>query len=200
MDYTDLATMKATLELTTAQTFADNDISLAISAASQWIDEACGRSFGKDTNATNERKFLPVNGGYAVIDDLCTFTSLTDVTGSTWTLDTDFFLEPINAAAQGWPYTAIRTIARPFIFPLSAMQQGWAGFDGRITVTGQWGWSAVPQPIVEAATILAGRLLGRARAPLGVVNVGLDGAAVRISRLDPDVMALIGPYQRAFIV
>lgn len=196
--YVDATTLKATLELA-GSTFVDTDVASAVSAASSWIDQACGRTFGKDATTDVARKFIPINAGYVLIDDLCTFTSLTDESGNTWTKDVDFYLEPINAAADGWPYTAIRTIARPFLYPLSSMSAGWQSFDSRITVTGQWGWSSVPAPIVEATTILAGRLLSRARSPLGVIGMGIDGVGVRVPRVDPDVQALIAPYQRAFI-
>lgn len=197
-DYTTLAALKSTLDLT-GTSFADSDLSAAITAASRAIDQQCGRRFYPDTDANQVRTYLPVNAGYAVIDDLCTFTSLQQPTGTTWTLGTDFYLEPQNAAADGRPWTAIRTIARPFIFPLSQMTSGWAGFDGRLTVTGQFGWSATPPEIVEATTILAARLVQRARsAPFGVVT-GID-QIVRLSRLDPDVSMLISPYMVSVIV
>jgi hypothetical protein len=63
-----------------------------------------------------------------------------------------------------------------------------------VAVTGQFGWPAVPAQVIEATTILATRLLRRAReAPFGVVGLGIDGAAVRISRFDPDVGFLLDP-------
>jgi hypothetical protein len=198
MDYVTSAALMKTLELT-GTTFASDDVAAAISAASQWIDQSCGRSFGQDTDATVARKFIPVNSGYALIDDLCTFTSLTDQSGSVWTIEQDFFLEPVNAPVDGWPYTAVRTIARPFIFSLATMQPGWSGFDPRITITGKWGWPAPPAPIVEATSILAGRLLNRSRTPNAIAAVGMDGVGVRIPRVDPDVQAMLAPYTRMFI-
>jgi hypothetical protein len=198
MDYVAAEVLKETLELA-GSSFADADVQAAVSAASQWIDQSCGRSFGQDDTSDVVRKFIPVNGGYALIDDLCEFDSLVDQSGSAWTIEQDFFLEPINAAADGWPYTAIRSIGKPFVFPMSSMQQGWAGFDGRIAVTGKWGWPAVPAPIVEATSILAGRLLNRSRTPNAIAAMGLDGTGVRIPRVDPDVQAMIGPFTRMFI-
>lgn len=197
-NYVDSTTLKETLELANT-TFADADVESAIAAASGWIDQACGRTFGKDADATVERKFIPINSGYALIDDLCAFTSLVDESGNTWTRDVDFFFEPINAATDGWPWTAIRTIARPFLYPLSSIGPGWVGFDPRITITGQWGWAAVPAPIIEATSLLAGRLLNRARTPSGVIALGVDGMGVRTARTDPDIERLIAPYTRAFI-
>lgn len=197
-DYVQLATLKATLNLS-GQTFADADIQAAIDAASRAIDSQTGRRFYADADANQSRMFWPLNPGFCSIDDLVTFTSLS-YQGDAWTLGTDFYFEPINAAADGRPYTGIRTIARPFIYTLAERASGWAGFDGRITVVGQWGWAAVPAEIVEATTILASRLLRRAReAPFAVVGMGIDGEAVRLGKLDPDVAMLIAPYELSVI-
>lgn len=196
-DYITLAALKTTLEITV--TTFDTDLQAAIDAASRAIDAQTGRRFYADPDANQTRTYLAINDGYAVIDDLAVFTQLEQPVGQTWTLGTDFFLEPQNAPADGRPYTAIRTIARPFLFPLSRMTAGWAGFDGRLKVTGQFGWPSVPAEISEATTILATRLFRRAReAPFGVVT-GID-QVIRLSRLDPDVSALITPYAVSVLV
>ena len=197
MDYTTLAALKATLEIT--QNTFDTDLQAAITAASNAIDQQCGRRFYPDSDANHVRYYLAVNSGYAIIDDLTTFTALEQPVGTVWTRDTDFFLEPQNAAADGRPFTAIRTIARPFLFPQSQMVQGWAGFDGRLKVTGMFGWAGPPAEIVQATTILASRLFRRAReAPFGVIT-GID-SMIRLGRLDPDISALISPYMMSFVV
>lgn len=183
----------------TASTFADDDITAAIAAASRAIDQQTSRRFYPDNDANQVRTFLPQHPGYCIIDDLVEFTSL-EAQDSTWVLNSDFYLEPTNAAADARPFTAIRTIARPFIFTLSQIPAGWAGFDGRITVTGMWGWAAAPDEIATATKILASRLLRRVReAPLGVVSLGSEMEAVRLGRADPDVAALVGPYARVVL-
>lgn len=197
-DYTTSAALKASLTLT-GTTFADADIALAITAASRAIDEITGRRFYPDADALQVRKFLPLNSGYCLIDDLCQFTSLTSQ-GDTWTQDVDFYFEPINAVADGRPWTAIRSISRPFLYTLADVPAGWIGFDGRITVTGMWGWAATPAQIQEATGLLASRLLRRAReAPFGIVGTGIDGEAVRLGKYDPDVAALVEPFTKLVI-
>jgi hypothetical protein len=197
-DYVQLADLEASLSLT-GTTFAEADLTLAISAASRAIDEITGRRFYPDADNQQVRKFLPLNSGYCVIDDLCQFTSLT-FQGDTWTLDQDFYLEPTNAAADGRPWTSIRAITRPFIYTLADISPGWVGFDGRITVTGMWGWAATPPQIQEAAGILASRFMRRAReAPFAVVG-GYEGEAIRLAKFDPDVAALIEPFTKTVIV
>lgn len=194
--YCSIAEIKNSLNITGTE--LDVDLTNAVAAASRAIDEFTGRRFYPDASAS-ARKFWPVNPGFCVIDDCYSFTSLV-AQESTWTQDADFFLEPLNAPDDGRPYTAIRTIARPFIFTLSERSAGWAGFDGRVTVTGKWGWAAVPDPIAEATRLLAIRYMKRMReAPLGVISFGMDVPAGRVAAIDPDVRALIAPYQLAVL-
>jgi hypothetical protein len=104
----------------------------------------------------------------------------------TWTNGTDFVLEPFNAPADYRPYETLRV-----------RQLAGAGcrrgYEKSVQVTGQFGWSTLPEDIKAATTILAAKLLKRVReAPFGIVTVGIDqGAAMRIARTDPDVYALV---------
>lgn len=195
-DYLELEQLKATLELSN-QSFADEDVQAAISAASRGLDEACQRRFYPDTDATQVRYYTPQTAYQIMVDDLVTLTSLaTDQDGDsvfeqTWTVNTEFTLEPLNATADGQPYTMIclhplNTVGFPYWYPRS------------VKVTGKFGWAAVPAPIVEATTILATQLLKRAReAPFGIVSIGLDvGATARLAVTDPSVRFLISPYMR----
>lgn len=199
-DYVTLASLKASLDIS-EMTF-DTDLQLAITAASRAIDQlgGPGRRFYADTVDVT-RKFLPENNGYCIIDDLVSLTSLT-ANGDVWTVDTDFYLEPLNASADGMPFTAIRTIARPFIFTKSEIAPGgWAGFDGRISLVGKWGWAATPEPIQEAASILASRLFKRVReAPFGITSLGAEAVAIRLGSTDPDVLGLVEPYSRNVLI
>jgi hypothetical protein len=128
------------------------------------------------------------------LDDLVTLTTFaTDWSQSgtytTLTQNTDFYLEPSNSASDGWPFT--RATAAPYSsgFPY--------GLPRSVKVTGKFGWAAVPYPVTQAATIMAARLMKRAReAPLGTIGFGIDGNVVRVPRIDPDVDALLGPYKK----
>lgn len=198
-DYVTLEQLKESLSLSTNQTFADNDLTLAITAASRAIDEITGRRFYPDT-VDVDRKFLPLNAGYCVIDDLNSFTSLT-AQGDTWEQDVDFYFDPTNAQADGRPWTSIRAITKIFLYTLADISPGYIGFDGRITVTGKWGWASTPEQIQEATSILAARLARRVReAPFAVVGSDIDGTAIRLAKFDPDVAALVDPFTKAVIV
>ena len=198
-NYVGLEEFKTTLTLA-AETFADADITIALSAASRGIDEACGRRFYADADAAQVRYYSPHRSDYVQVDDLVTVTSLkTDPGGDgtfeeTWTLNTDYTREPLNAVADGEPWTLLR--AHPtgsFYFP--------SGYPRSVELTGKFGWNAVPSAIRQATTISAHRLLKRAReVPFGIAGIGLDGSAIRIVSSDPDVQALIAPFSRAVLV
>lgn len=205
--YAQLADVKATLDLT-AETFADPDISLALSSASRAVDNICERRFWLDTDATSVRYYTPRRSGKLLqIDDLVEFTSLeTDSDGdgtfeNSWTLNSDFVFEPLNATADGEPFTMVRVHPNGrFCLP--------GGRTGIVSVpivprsvklTGQFGWAEVPDGVGQATGILAGRLMRRAReAPFGVIGFAMEGGAsvTSLARNDPDVMMLLKPYVR----
>ena len=194
--YITITELKNTAELA-GVSFADYDATMAISAASRGIDEYTGRRFDSDvTGATITRYYSPQEPQYLSIDDLVTAATVaSDLTGTgvfdtIWVANRDYVLAPLNAAADGWPYEQIR--------PHPASAQRFPAWPRSVAVTGQWGWpTAIPDNVREATTILAIRLLKRAReAPFGVVNLGIEGSAVRISRTDPDVCFLLDNWIR----
>lgn len=191
-EYVTLEELKASSELT-GFSFADYDARKALEAASRGIDEYCGRRFWADTDTTSVRYYTPLDSGCAAIDDLVTVGTVEiDYDGdgtheTTWT-SADYTLAPLNAAADAKPYEEIRARSWTTGFPC---------FTGSVKVTGQFGWSAVPAQVHEATTIIATKLLKRAReAPFGVVGLGIDNVAVRIARTDPDIQFLLDPLVR----
>lgn len=180
--------LKNTLEIGTA-TYADDDITTAIASACRVVDVY------KDTRfyptAETRRYTADISECSLQIDDLCALTSLkvdmqgTGTYGTTWVQDVDFYLEPINAALEGRPYNQVTL--RP--------QGGdiWPPFDYGVQIGGTFGWTTAPYQVTQAATILAGRYLKRAReTPYGILTVGTDAiAAARLGRIDPDVSLLL---------
>ena len=204
-DYVTSAALKKTLQLT-GETYADDDVAAAISAASRAIDQACGRRFWLDAiDAT--RYYERASAVLVVIDDLATVTSIkTDPTGEgvfseIWTENTDFVFGPQNAAADGVPYQTIYSLyAGSYVVPDGYTTSGKYFLPSgprRIQVIGKFGWPAVPAQVVTATSILAARYLKRLReAPLGIAGFGMDGTAVRVPKVDPDVMALLDGLRR----
>lgn len=192
-DYVTSSELKATLSLTN-ETFADDDVALAITAASRAVDSVCDRRFYADTGTSNVRYYSPSDGCVLFIDDLVTLTEFaTDPGGDgtfeeTWTQNTDFTLEPLNAAADGWPWTTVRVHPRTaFYLPTR--------YPRSVRVTGKFGWSAAPEPVKMATKIVATKVFKRSReAPFGFISAG--DLAMRIAQNDPDVKLLLDGYER----
>ncbi len=194
-DYITPEQLKATLQLD-GTSFANLNINRAISAASRGIDWECGRRFYADTDATSVRYYTPDSPEVIQIDDLITLTSvLVDDDGDgtfdvTWTNNADFVLEPLNAAAEGWPFTLLRRHPRSsLVLP---------GYPRSVKVTGKFGWTEAPDQVVQACELIAGKLLKRVREDPGGTGeaLALGGAAVRLAGSDPVVRGLLAPYVR----
>lgn len=200
--YLTLAQLKATLNMTGTE-YADADLTLAIGAASRAVDSTTGRRFWLDLGTTNVRYYTPRSYRVLQIDDLVTLTSVaidrsgTGTFSETWTLGTDFVLEPFNAPSEqpARPYETLR---------VRRMSGRWlpTWIEQSVKITAQFGWSSVPDDVTEACSILAAKLLLRAKsAPFGIATAGgIDGSAMRIARTDPDVYTLLKDYNRHEII
>lgn len=193
MGYITIDQLKSTLELT-GETFADADVTLAINAASDLIDAQCHRRFTLDVDNTNQRLYRLLVRHLVDIDDVVDVqtveVSCGDGTFTTLTVDTDYTLEPLNAPADSEPWTTIRLYRH----------HGHHHHHRIVRVTGQFGWPQVPNVVAGATGILAGRLLKRAReTPFGIVQIGFEGQAARISQSDPDICALLTPVTKNLV-
>ncbi len=171
----------------------DTILELHIETASRQIDDICERVFYSTAGQT--RYFVPRDSFVCEIDDLVTLTTLKTSSAAdkvydvTWAAK-DYQLEPVNGIAGGMsmPWTQIRAVD-DYWFPL-------ANGETTVEVTGTFGWSSVPVPIKLATVMLAMRLYKRMDSPLGVAGVG-DIGVIRVSRIDPDIDALISPFKKA---
>lgn len=194
--YSDLTTLKSMLSIT--DTARDALLTIALTSASRQIDAYTSRRFYADSVATariytpDRREAWYVSGGSIQVDDISSttgllisegFTSFTGVGAGTFTdVTNDVVLMPDNAIALGRPITAVRraigTIVDPYI---------------QVKVTALWGWPVIPDEITTACLIQAMRLYRRKDSPEGVLG-NSEWGALRVSRVDPDVMALLDPY------
>lgn len=198
-DYCSAAELKAQLRVT--DTDDDTALGFAITAASRAIDHACNRQFGQASPAAVRIYRWDgqcVEGRTAVqIDDLMSTTNLAVALDlnqdGTWeqtvTNGTDFDLYPWNAAGDTVPWTHI-------VFRQDASVRP-AGYPRELSVTGLWGWSAVPTVVKQACLVQAARFFVRRDSPYGVSGSPEAGSELRLlERLDPDVAMMLASVRR----
>jgi hypothetical protein len=193
--YATLAEVKGALRVT--DTIDDALIETAIEAASREIDGHTERFFYNAGSAV--KVFIPTDSFLTEIDDLVSLTKLeTSADGKTFTTEwaaEDYQLEPLNGSVGGLvtPFTRIRSVGNK-LFPEFDLKNTNA-YKATVRVTGVWGYPAVPRAINQATILLGMRQFKRFDAPLGVAGFG-DIGAINITRVDPDVMALISPFRK----
>lgn len=195
--YATLATLRGRVGITDATfTTEDTRLTTALSVASRSIERMCNRQFN-DAGSASARLFYPDTYCRIDVDDFNTTTGLIVATDedndgvfeTTWTLNTDFQLEPLNGVVDGesgWPYYTIRAIGTRR-FPCT-----WYPRRASVQVTARWGWTAVPAPIAEATLVLAEETYMLKDTPFGSGGFGQYGI-VR-ARPNPFAMTKIGPY------
>lgn len=181
---------------------ADDDaLNRALNVASRQIDRFCGRRFWEDAADTTRyytaqsSKLLILHGQPEDVDLTSLTTLKVDPGGdgtyeTTWTVTTDYVLEPRNATTNSRPYTQVRVApASGKTFP--AVANG-------VELTGTFGWSAVPDEVQEACLRQASEVFKTvSEAPFGVAQVGFDGSLSGPSRfLQRDVQLMLRPYMR----
>ena len=172
---------------------ANNDVDLerALDAASRWIEGYTGRVFYLQTAQT--RDFYPQDADRLDVADLVAITSLSVDTSGTRTYGTvltasDYELYPLD----GPPYDQVR------VWPLATTRSFSPG--RRVRIVGTFGCvvdGAAPVAVRQACLILAGRYYVRKDAPFGVLAAVDLGQFERISKEDPDVVSLLGPWRLA---
>ncbi|MEH1013051.1 hypothetical protein V6U90_08060 [Micromonospora sp. CPCC 206060] len=160
-------------------------LAAAAEAASRAVDQQCRRQFGT-VDTPVERRYTAHDecGRWVVdIDDLMSTTGLA-VTVPAGPI-TSFDLEPVNAVADGRPWTRL------------AITSGPTGAPNEVSVTARWGWTAVPPAVKQATLLQANRFIHRRDSPYGIAGSPSDGSELRLlARVDPDVAVMLAPYTR----
>ncbi len=172
------------------------NMNTALAAATRWIDERMDTRFRA---VAESRVYTARWPDLLYIDDLVSLTMLsTDEDGdgayeTTW-FDSDFILEPANAAMRNRPYRQIRRRANGGrTFPTG---------DSAIEVTGMFGYSLEPPaPIHQACLLLAHRLWMRKDAIFGVAGTPGLGVTIVQARInaDADVLAMLDGVDRRYV-
>ena len=187
--YCTLAEVKAAMRLT--DSVDDTLIENSIEGASRRIDGYCGRFFYQTTKTVTFYARDPYR--LPLPYDLYTVTTLkteNDGTGNftvTWTENTDYIFEPLDAALQSRPYRAIAATGGK-TFPIFTPPD-----PPTAQIVGVWGWPAVPDDVREACVLLSMRQFARYNAALGVL--GFADMAITVRSVDPDVRDLLFPYR-----
>ncbi len=186
-------------------TVSSDLICKAINAASREIDNVCSgdiphsRRFWQDS-AVQTRTFMCEDRTFVYVDDISTVTGLiikTDDNGdgvyeTTWTINTDFALWPLNAVADVSvePYAFWKVVAlggsSSKMFPLYERRAG-------LQVTAKFGWPAIPKQIEEACILRSMSLLLRKDSPTGMLAQA-EWGAMRVPVFDPDYRGMIRPF------
>jgi hypothetical protein len=188
-DYVTLPEMKSYLRLT--GTADDVELALDITAASRAVDSTTYRQFGQvaaaEARIYTARWSDTLCRWVIVVDDLMDQTGLTvAIAAGPITLYT---LNPANAAQRARPWTRI------VVSDVSTVKP--KGEAGEVTVTGKWGWTAVPDTVKLATKLQSSRFFKRRDAPFGIAGSPDTGSEMRLlAKVDPDLAVALKPYIR----
>lgn len=189
--YATLAEAKARLGIPVGDTADDSVLEAVIEAASRSVDRYTGRRFYQV--ASSARYFTAANAVSVLVDDYVSVSEVAtdlnlDRTWSNVITLSDLEATPLNAAAYGEPFTAIRL--KPLASESLELDRD------AVKVTAVWGWPAIPDAVNEATLLLTSRLFRRKDAPFGISGGGEVGTSVAIRASDPDITSLLDPYRR----
>ena len=187
MAYSSQALIKAYLGIPSATSSENTAIDNALAAADAEIDQITGRTFVVPGGAT-AKTFIPYDDYTLYVDDVAQTTGLvvkTDTTldgtyDTTLTITTDYVVSGNNA-----PYRLIQRVGGGQ-WPRDRY--------GRPTVevTAFYGYAmAVPDQIKQCSLVIAARLYQRRSSPLGFQAGSVAVGFIRITRTDPEVIALL---------
>lgn len=185
--YVLLAELRSRAQATATQ---DGELTTALLSAEESIDAHCRRRFDAvDLLAEPTERFYTEAGDARIrVDDVVQVEAIDTRLGAgdNWTAVDLAKLElaPLNAAADGRPYTSL-SVGR--------------ALSGIVRVTGWFGWPETPAVVKQATLTQAVRLFNRRNAAFGVAPVpGLEGSGGMrlLAKLDADVELLLQGVRR----
>lgn len=185
--YVTLAVFDAYLKVDKSVDVGDSALrQAAVDAAEAWINVWTGRQFV--VAAGSSTRSYPASGRALLdIDDA---TTITAITYNGVTVDpSGYQLEPYNTVG-------VLGVIEPF-YSIRRYFGWWDTFNqGQqiVSVTGTFGWVAIPVQVVEACKILARDLLANRDIPFGIASFVQYGMKVKEN---PTVTGLLRPFRRA---
>ncbi len=186
MAYATIAELQARITTRASSTAILQD---ALNAAESAVNSYTGRDFDLDA-VVSARVFEVTREDRVAVNDIGSTSGLIVKTGrpgafsTTLTVDTQYWLKPLNAIVLGRPYEWVWTES---LFTAADYPT--------VEVTAKWGWPSVPADVKEATLLYAARLYARKDSPTGVAGFG-DYGVVRITSQDADVARLLDPYAK----
>ena len=195
-DYISPAQVAIALNLSVAE---DTGLQTAVSAATGWVRNWCGRDFTATTAAATAtaRYFDPTDCYVTRVDDCIEVTAVATDDGADGLYSTawsasDWQAHPVGGQGPygdtGWPYTSIVAVSsRTFdIWTVNRRP--------RVKVTAKWGWSAIPDAVQQACIFLAEEFYKAAReAPFGTANLADFGPV--LIRGNRRIQELLQPFR-----
>ena len=190
-DYADVQAYKDWVYI--GDTDDDTQIGVALTSASRAIDHHCNRQFGLASSAAARYETAETTL-FVKIFDVQTTTNMvvkvdSDKDGvyeTTLTLGTHFRLTPRNAPGDGVPWTGLEILpGSSYFLPCHA---------GGVEITAVWGWTAVPDAVVQATLLQADVLMKRRQQGLG------QDYTTTSRYLDRDVQQILRPVRRWWAV
>lgn len=183
-NFIQLADLKAYMKITPDD--MDDLLQDSIDSTTPEIIRYCHRDFN-DAEIASTRTYTaftdPDEGPMIITDDFSTSVGLVVVSNGTTFSASDLKLYPRNGVMQGltgWPYWQIRG---PFT-------------DGAdVDVTVRWGWAAVPNPVKQAAKILAADTFQLKDQRLGIAGSDAFGSVITVKDCRP-ARTKLAPYRR----
>jgi len=195
----------------------DTFIDTLIASATRFVEEFCGddrfgrRVFEAPSPDTAVTKYFNGNGEQRLyIGDFRSLTSVT-VDGVALVENTDYFAYPLNAAAEGKPYTAIELVQPETNFSNANPRSGnsipyiFEELQRSVVILGKWGFSATaPADITMAMMKLVGGVIKEniGDSDLREVTVETLGeystsfAKIKDIAHAVDIAAILSPYKR----
>lgn len=202
-DYVDREALKHYLtqgQQGVTDTLDDDELDLAVTAASRAVDRECGRHRPRQFGilGTAEARWYTARFDSEGARWVAEIDDLMDLTGVAIAIDvnqddvheasvtTGFVWRPRNAASLLRPYTQVafsRSGTQPMQWP------------DAVKITAKWGWSAVPVTIKQATMLQASRIFSRRNAPFGTKGSPDDGSDETLRyNADPDVKLLLRSF------
>jgi len=186
--------------------WSDSSLGSNIKAASSFLERRTGRQFEALTGAT--KTFTTDGRTYLVIPDIRTASSVT-LNGAALTADSTYYLMPDKhdpTIFTGIQFRAFESRQRPradwwvgnsewfdrgYDLPNRARPVDDTSLPNDLVIIGNWGWSPLPDDLIQATRILAAFYTKRPDSLLANVNITPEGNALIYRNLPMEVSEFI---------